>query len=281
MTPSEETITDNNLFRLAYDARRVGYGGFYGRHRLEVRKLTKDEESREGSDWEWWFGSPGRWIGLCVQAKKLYPDSSRYERLMRPDAASTSQIDDLIKRCASDPTSSRYPLYCFYNSHWPLGRGSGLGRPERGLCCDGPRGHREYGCTLSPAIFIREVLRRPSKRGRGVANSVQDLAPISFPWDCLLCCTNRPHPGADLPGRVRSLLDNVASSAAGYVVAAGPEGLVPDDLWGYRARIVGEPPQYVLSVLEGEDPFPQGPEGDARSDGYEAPFSYLLVTVEQ
>ncbi len=38
---------------------------------VQVIKFGKSRESKNGADWEWWFGSGDEWFGMRVQAKKL------------------------------------------------------------------------------------------------------------------------------------------------------------------------------------------------------------------
>lgn len=55
----EESITDHNLFEL-------------DRHGapIEIYKFDKQEEGKNGADFEWWVGSDFRqWYGLRFQAK--------------------------------------------------------------------------------------------------------------------------------------------------------------------------------------------------------------------
>lgn len=109
IVPKEETITKMNLTELQTKHPNV----------ISTTVFNRFQESKIGADWNWdfWFGSTNFWLGLSVQAKKLYQDSLRYKGLSyKPNKSSIRQIDLLIQNAfTSNPP--KIPLYVFYN-YW-------------------------------------------------------------------------------------------------------------------------------------------------------------------
>jgi hypothetical protein len=102
----EETITD----LLLLDLKRKNPA------RTRVIQTPKPKEKDQGTDWEWWIGSPRvPWLRFAVQAKKLNLKSSRYDGL-KHQVGSALQIDLLEKYAARNRA---IPLYCFYNHRHP------------------------------------------------------------------------------------------------------------------------------------------------------------------
>jgi hypothetical protein len=175
-------------------------------------------------------------------AKKLYPDSSRYETLKSCQAAT------LIKRSVPNGLAA---FYCFYNSSWP----SRSGRPSAGACCSSHRHQEDFGCTLAPAF---EVFNR-AYAGR---TRLGDFEQISVPWQCLLCCLRSRYRNLSLPRRVKDSalhLDPFGSEALEErTLQEGPPGYVGDVeadrlLEGVASLGAGERGAFRLFIAQGAD----------------------------
>ena len=67
----EETLTDLNMLELKL------------RHSRQVRTkvITKKAEGKNGADWEWWFTSKHKWIGIRGQAKIININTNEFLHL--------------------------------------------------------------------------------------------------------------------------------------------------------------------------------------------------------
>lgn len=158
---SEETVTDINLLAIQMSHPAL----------VRTRKFTRHAESRRsGADWEWWLGTPGHWVGIRVQAKKLDIGTERYKSLDHV-SANGRQVDLLLR---ASQRESFWPMYCFYNY-------SANVMPQRWRVCGEPRVDELMGCAVSPAPAIEGAIRRGADR-------LVDIVPLSRPWSCLVCC---------------------------------------------------------------------------------------------
>ena len=226
----EETLTENNLIEIQ------------SRHPAEVRteKFSPAREAREsGADWEWWFGSRQGWIGVRVQSKKS-GRNGRYRGLASRNRHGL-QIDLLLN---SSRKAKVHALYCFYNG-W-----NGLPVHAGWNCPTYPPSVEMFGCAISLASEVRKLVARRR-------NGVLEVANISWPWSCLVCCP-APGSGRSLPERVNAFL------------------LARDPVARERGvEVVTRPPQYVLSLLD------QGsPSRRTRLNQDVPDFSHLLVVTE-
>ena len=102
----EESITDFIILNMKK----------WGGDKLIVETFTRNEESINGSDWEWWFtGSTGRWLGIRVQAKVINLSSEKYEHIHYKNKKDY-QVNLLINDAKK---SGLIPLYCMY-SNWDV-----------------------------------------------------------------------------------------------------------------------------------------------------------------
>lgn len=90
----EETITDLHLLNFA----ALNDPG------IEIVSFTKPAEKRTGADWQWWFGSSGRWIGVRVQAKVISLPSRRFKQL---NHRAGKQCADLINGASTHSSGTR------------------------------------------------------------------------------------------------------------------------------------------------------------------------------
>jgi hypothetical protein len=152
MALREESITDENLFRIARE-----------HPALVCRKFTSREEPLNGADWEWWIGSDDEgWIALRIQAKKLV--NMRYDEL-RYKAASAERVQCrvLVEETEREAHGRAvYPFYCFYNGWdhsggWPDGIPWTIGCSKPANCRTVPD-VRVFGCALAPAHEVLEII---------------------------------------------------------------------------------------------------------------------------
>jgi hypothetical protein len=172
---SEETITETILLELHRDHRE----------RIRVKAFSKAEEKRNGSDWEWWIGRPGRWLGMRVQAKRISLPEEAFNRLQTYGATKrggTRQIDALIAAAAHDRLNA---VYCFYvhSRKWPTMRAW----PVYNALGGGPISPQ--GCFVAEAGAVRSTK----------ANALSKVAPVCLPWHLLVChCSNGAFNGPSL-----------------------------------------------------------------------------------
>ncbi len=174
---SEETITDFILLELQ------------SRHPYEIitQKYTKRQESRTGSDWEWWLNSGSNWLGLRIQAKKLDSNNLEYPGLDKVNLYGR-QVDLLITNSLQSQPK-RIPLYVFYN-YWDNNKYT----LRKWNCKTYPTDIKMLGCGLVYAQLVRNVLNTGSKL-------LKDIAPLMYPWSCLVCCLGYSKSKNDLPNR--------------------------------------------------------------------------------
>jgi hypothetical protein len=238
----EESITDFLLLELKL------------RHPSEVSiiKFNRRQEGlTTGADWEWWFGSPGSWFGMRVQAKKLESTSLIYDGLDHTVRSTRQKQFNLLINDAK--ARNLYPIYTFYN-YWDVQRASSAKISFTSACgCPATfgqlgvglfRGYEHWGCTVADAYAIRKAIRRGT-------SSLKDIAAISIPWEWLVCCPNTSPKRVSLSERARFIAENLSRQRA-----------VPG--------LVENPPAHVSRILEA-DLKPESVrelfESDAKIDG--------------
>jgi len=173
----EETVTDLVLLEL----KRSQIPG------IEVLQTNKKAESNQGTDWEWWLGSPqSGWLRFAIQAKKLDPTTFRYSKLSHK-VSETLQID-ILERYAQ--LNKAIPMYCLFN----FVEGQPLAHSWQ--CCQ-PPDTPQLGCTITPLRVIRQAMESHGCR----TFSWIHQQPQSLPWRCLARCAS-----------VRQLLGDVNGS---------------------------------------------------------------------
>lgn len=159
---SEETITESILLQLA-----TCHPG-----KVKIHAFTKPEEGINGSDWEWWIGENGNWLGMRVQAKRIKLPSETFAPLQRYKSpkGSTYQIDNLLSRARSDGLNAAYCLY-FASKKWPAMRAW----PTYAFLGGGPLSPQ--GCLIADASAVKTVGK----------DTLAALAPVTVPWHLLVC----------------------------------------------------------------------------------------------
>lgn len=245
---NEETVTESILLSLARDFSHRG---------LSITSFNKHQEgksSREygeptGADWEFWFTDlTGRWLGVRVQAKRLYLGSGRYEALH----GNGSQIATLVNNCGP-----AIPIYVLYNgpsthSHFPV-------RPsiEHRNCryCGWPyRLEQLWGCAIAMPEAIPQIsMPRPS-----------EVCPM-LPWH-VIWCQNFGYDIADRDIPTTFALGLGLQRLYNQTRRLGPS---EPNRFDARRSIAFEPttrpPFWVLQLDEGQIPegLPEGVDGIA------------------
>lgn len=160
---------------------------------LRIRAYRKDEEGRNGADWEWWFrDSSGKVIGMRVQAKVIAEHTDSFEHLHYPHpkprkgiaAHKFYQCDKLIAQAHANPKRPRIPIYCLY-SYWtalPTGTSSRLGKAPLHLHAS------HFGCSVLAAEAVRRLRVKASKGPRVYHKcKLTDTLPHSVPLPYLVC----------------------------------------------------------------------------------------------
>jgi hypothetical protein len=159
---------------------------------------TRIDESRKGCDFELWVGSDYLgWHRYAIQAKKVKPNTGRYEALGHK-VGGVRQIDILKKYALANNAT---PLYCFYNhSKSPIASN-----------CTDPTDIEQLGCTLATIGGVEAALKKRGGRTFAFIHSLKS----TLPWRCLVKCpkfipgspltkpTIHNHP--NLPGSLNAL----------------------------------------------------------------------------
>ena len=164
MKISEETLTDLNLLDLADKKLK----------NIQIRKISKPEESKIGLDWELWVAhTSNRVFRYAIQAKKL-DFSLRYTNLWHSVASSGALQIDLLDEFAE--VNNAIPLYCFFNF---------TNEPLQGFwqCNDGFEAE-QFGCTIAHSAQIKSLL---GIKNSNKFESVHSLKP-ALPLRCLVKC---------------------------------------------------------------------------------------------
>jgi hypothetical protein len=214
-TVGEESITDWLLFELSERLSWVRY-----------KKFTRYAESREsGADWEWWFVSRRRTLGLRVQAKKVTAGSDHYQGLAHTSRTGL-QIELLIDAARRDNLLASYALY-----HCPASSPT--------VRCGGQKGAgKDEGVFFADA---GSLYTRFLKAGRAKVEA-DALIAQSNPLSCLFCCPMTTEHGNDP-------VDGVYHQIFAYF-AEGIRETANSNV--DRPGIVERPPQYVQTLLEQE-----------------------------
>lgn len=171
----EETITETILLQLNQN-HSVN---------VQIKAFSKQvEEPKNGSDWEWWIGKKGRWLGMRIQAKKIKLPNEIFHRLQtyKTKSMSDTQIDTLIKVAQADRLNPAYCLYVHSRKIAPLWRKS--------MSCFVPwHWPNQFGCLIADAAAVKST----------GSNKLADLAHVCLPWHHLVCeWLPSPYPGGSL-----------------------------------------------------------------------------------
>lgn len=233
--PDERAFTDHNLVELS----RRHYPA------VQAKLFTTTEEAHTGADFELWFRSGRRLIGTLVQAKKLQPDDcyAGLARKVGAKSAAPRQIDLLIGTCSTGTRFSSYePLYVFYNGPTPSRTPLPADR-----CRNGNVNDRQRGCTVARAREVCAALDAPG----GPHEAASDIAPLAWPWQCLLCCPNASR---------GSLVERVRAFLGGHVEEGGWQPGEPGADGAPRVWEWEEVPDYIRLIANGDSPGEVNPE---------------------
>jgi len=165
----EETFTDNNLLNL-----KVNHP-----NEIHIRVFSKLEESKNGSDWEWWLTDGYFWAGFRVQAKVINIEHDRFEHLHYQGKDSISQSEKLIFQASVPGEIPRIPIYCLYMSSDKL--------DDKVLLED----KKLYGCSLLSAHVVAKL------RSSNI-NDINSLQDYLIPWHLLVCKNPKKNLGEHL-----------------------------------------------------------------------------------
>lgn len=215
---NEEGITNRNLRELKFQ--RIDG--------LVVREFSRQEEFKEGADWEWWFrGVKGKWVGMRLQAKVIDFTTNEFKHLhYKAKNSASHQSDVLISSCAAhshEPTPV-YVLYC----EWPVP--SGMRLPDR---CDLHPPLPNFGCSI---VKAEVVSRLRSSRNRSKA--LDSLVPYMRPWHVL---------GCECGVTSRDIAEE-AQQALMQMPRFSPEALPPNHV----PRLHDSAPIYVEALMKGD-----------------------------
>lgn len=216
----EESLTDFVILNIK----------MWGAGKIVVDTFTRNAESLNGADWEWWFTGPsGQWLGMRVQAKVLKLASEEYEHLHYKNK-NGYQADLLI----SDAKKyNLIPLYCMYNN-WEPNK-----YKANWKCKTHKASVLHYGMSILRPEIVQKL--RAGNR-RSLASAIEYLRPMH----CMFCC--KGYGGDDLPMRALSWM-----VAAGVIKAiSGKEEGKGDREEGEESQYIrDEPPNYVKLLVEG------------------------------
>jgi hypothetical protein len=189
----EETITETILLELNRN------------HSVNVRikAFSKQvEEPKNGSDWEWWIGKKGQWLGMRIQAKKIKLPNEIFHRLQtyKTKSMSDTQINTLIKVAQNDRLNPAYCLYVHSRKVAPLWRGQAR--------CFAPwHWPNQFGCLIGNAAAVKST----------GSNKLADLAHVCFPWHHLVCdCLPTSRPDGSLADSVFAALKYSREAASKF-----------------------------------------------------------------
>lgn len=166
ISQGETSITDHLLLEIAR----------LGDPRFKVMKTSIIKEAEQGTDWEWWVGSPSAgWLRYAIQAKRFNLQTGTYDKLNHTIGKNHGRQLDVLKNYASK--NNAIPAYCLYNHATEADYGPfwhcGVTPPEP----------TQLGCTISGLPQVEAALN-----GRGQRTFKSFHQNGAFPWRCLVGC---------------------------------------------------------------------------------------------
>jgi hypothetical protein len=158
----------------------------------------------------WALTDGATWLSMLVQAKRLYQQTERYEKLSHK--VGTPPIDqiDILLSAASQVRAS--PAYFFYN----FTSAQPLAPRVYWNCGTFPRRDRLFGCSVAEATAVKATLAN-------AGDALSAISTVSFPFHCLVCCPVR---GTSLPTTAHGILSS--SRQMGFTVT-DPSGISSAD----------------------------------------------------
>jgi len=210
----EETITNLNLLDIY----------IYKCSEIYTIQTQKIEESKIGTDWEWWIGNNNKGVfRYAIQAKKI--DQKHCYKLSYKIKNSGNLQIDLLEQYAR--ANNAKPLYCLYNylenlvvnNYWH--------------CCQN-QDEEQLGCTITPSQSVRHILNNPSQ-----TQNFYDIHSIkeTLPWRCLLCNQNGKTSSIDEPEGFYPLLPDELNNM-NNVWDNFPSNIYNQELGHFPKRIV-------------------------------------------
>ena len=142
---------------------------------IRVLKTPITDENVQGTDWEWWIGTPqSGWLRYAVQAKKLDLNSGRYNHLGH--LVNGELQASILRRFAE--TNRAIPAYCLYNY---VKRDSWA--PYWHCQQPGPLVPQQLGCSITSLQVVEEALQTKGARCFDWIHRQ-----LTLPWRCLLRC---------------------------------------------------------------------------------------------
>lgn len=186
-TLGEESITDYQLLRLHRQCP----------NEVKVIKFSRRTEAQTGADWEWWFGAPGQWFGMRVQAKKLDVQAHEYKHLDYVKRDGIRQVDQLISDASR---GNLFPMYVFYN-YWD---DKSVSVPWR--CRTFAPQSRLWGNSVASGDATKRIV------DAGIRGAMP-VVECSLPITCLTCCRGLAgNHSPTLPERSRGVALHLAES---------------------------------------------------------------------
>jgi len=213
----EESLTDFVILNIK----------MWGAGKIVVDTFSRNAESLNGADWEWWFTGPsGQWLGMRVQAKVLKLASEEYEHLHYKNR-NGYQADSLISDAKKN---NLIPLYCMYNNWEPKKY------KVNWKCKTHKNSVTHFGMSLLSPVVVRELRRINAKSLLSVIKHIR-------PMHCVFCCLW--YGTGDLPTRAISWL-----KGSGLLIS-GQEEFEMSEV-NEKGYLKNRPPNYVLQLIEGE-----------------------------
>lgn len=235
ISQGEETVTDNLLLYLL--RQRLP--------RLRLIKTPKNKEAMMGTDWEWWVGSRMRgFVRYAVQAKKLDPESHRYQKLRHevPTPRSMELQHSILKRYAA--ANAAVPLYALYNY-------LDLPNFKPYWNCPHPLDIEQIGITVTPLANVEHAIATRGHRSFESLHSHPDTIPLR----CLAICPRlRPTvspEGAHRLVKFQSEVTLYSSDEIGFLLNSEQQELGEFPAALYSAEI-GIYPRHI-AIVETED----------------------------
>lgn len=164
----EETITDSILLELA----KQNY------FNIRIIQTPKHQEGVRGTDWEWFVGSyKFGWIRYAIQAKKINPNTFRYDKLNHivgkpPNAIAQSK---LLRKYSN--VNGAIPLYNFYNYY------SNVNEKDHWNCCQ--TFEKELlGWTFTTLANVEKAISIRGYRSFDQIHKFKNTLPIRCLFNC-------------------------------------------------------------------------------------------------
>jgi hypothetical protein len=199
-------------------------------HDVILVQFNKHQEARTGADWLWGLTDGTSWLAMLVQAKRLYQQTERYEKLVHAVGTPPRDQINILLNAARQVRAS--PAYLFYNftTQQPLA-------PRvHWNCASFPRRDRLFGCSVAEASAVKSIL---TSAGDGLS----PVSRVSFPFHCLVCC---PVLGNSLPTRAHGVLSSSRQITATLIdpsSSPSTDGLTTNAPWWASTIIAAGPEQ--------------------------------------